>query len=127
MASGPNRLTAMNSVAGANRAVAVNPSPGRRSMIATGRGARAMSVIPRSPLERLVPPILEVRVVFGHVTVVEIDEQLLLVFGEADALLDVGRHLGIGDGRVVAHVDSERLLCRRRHHGVEIGVGAGLV
>src|SRR5882757_2911657 len=101
MASGASRLRATKIVAGAIRAAAVRPSPRRFST--TGPWASAVSVIRLgSALERLVPPVLERRVVLGHVAVVEIDQPLLLFVGEA-------------------------LLCRGCHHGVEIGVGAFLV
>src|SRR5262249_30059974 len=58
-----------------------------------------------SSLEHLVPPLLQRGVVLGEIAVVEIDEARLLLGGEADALLQVGRHDRVGDGRVVAHVD----------------------
>src|SRR5471030_3431910 len=97
--------------AGARSADAVNPCP------------RDLSTTRLMPcplgLERLVPPVLERRVVLGDVAVVEIDEALLLFRREADALLQVGCHLGVVDGRVVAHVYREAFLSRRGHHGVE--------
>src|SRR5580704_18367254 len=126
MASGASRLRATKIVAGAIRAAAVRPSPRRFS--ATGPWTSAVSVIRLgSALEGLVPPVLERRIVLGHVGIVEIDEALLLLVGEADALLHVGRHGDVGDGGVVAHVDGEAFLRRWLHHGVEIGIGAGLV
>src|SRR5258707_5842997 len=99
MASGASRQTATKIVAGVISVAAVRPSPRRFS--ATGPCARAASVT--SSLERLVPPVLERRVVLGHVAIVEVDQALLFLVGEADALLHVGRDLGIGDGRIVAH------------------------
>src|SRR5882762_8105245 len=107
MARGASRHKATKIVAGVISAAAVRPSPRRFS--ATGPWARAASVT--SSLERLVPPVLECRVVLGQVPVVEVDQALLLLVGETDALLHVGRHLGVGDGRVVAHVDGEAFLC----------------
>src|SRR6476661_5867696 len=112
MTSGASRQRAMKIVAGPTSADAVHPSPRRRST--TGPCTSAASVM--SSLERLVPPILERRIVLGHVAVVEVDEALLLFVGEADPLLDVVRHLGVGDGRVVAHVDCEAFLRGGRHH-----------
>src|SRR5512139_310780 len=121
MQSGASRQKATKIVAGVISAAAVRPSPRRFS--ATGPCVRATSAT--STLERLVPPLLERGVVLGHVAVVEVDQALLLLLGEADALLGVRRYLGVGDRGVVAHIDGEAFLRRRRHHGVEIGVGAG--
>src|SRR6185312_17363564 len=102
---------AMKIVAGASSADAVSPWP---------RGLSTTRLMPRRlRLELLVPPVLERRIVLGDVTVVEVDQALLLFRREADALLHVGRHLGVGDGGVVAHVDGEAFLGRSRHHGVE--------
>src|SRR5512138_1284475 len=106
MASGASRQTATKIVAGPASAAADQPSPRRVST--TGPRASAVSVMrSRSALERLVPPLLERRIVLGHVGIVEIDQALLLLGREADALLHVVRHLGVGDGRVVTHVDGE--------------------
>src|SRR4029450_9878554 len=106
MQSGASRQKATKIVAGVISAAAVRPSPRRFS--AAGPCVRATSAT--STLERLVPPFLERGIVLGHVAVVEVDQALLLLLGEADALSHVGRHLGVGDGRVVAHVDREALL-----------------
>src|SRR5262245_14954421 len=106
MASGASRQTATKIVAGPTSAAEDQPSPRRVST--TGPRASAVSVIrSRSRLERLVPPLLERRIVLGHVGIVEVDQALLLLGREADSLLRILRHLGVGDGRVVAHVDSE--------------------
>src|SRR5258708_35731798 len=81
----------------------------------------------RSALELLVPPFLERDVVLVHVVVVEIDEFLDLVGGEADALVEIGRDHGVGDGRIVAHVDGKCFLRALFQHGVQIIVAPVLV
>src|SRR4026208_1241730 len=100
MTRGASRHRATKTVAGVMRAVAVSPSPRRFST--TRPCARPASVTP--DLERLVPPFLERRVVLAHVAVVEVDQALLLLLGEADALLGRRRQLGVGDGGGVGHV-----------------------
>src|SRR5260370_9338915 len=111
MASGASRQRATKIVAGVISAAAVRPSPRRFST--TGPWASAVSVIRRrSALERLVPPVLERRIVLGHAGIVEIDQALLLLVGEADALLRVVSHLGGRHGGVISPVDSEPSLCR---------------
>src|SRR4029453_1365340 len=109
MASGASRQRATKMVAGVIRAAAVSPSPRRFST--TGPCVRAAASV-TSDLERLVPPFLPRRVVLAHVAVVKIDQPLLLRLGKADALLQVGRHLGVRDSGVVPHVDGEAFLCR---------------
>src|SRR5215467_6156765 len=101
MASGASRQTATKIVAGPASAAADQLSPRRVST--TGPRASAVSVmrsdqpLPISPcpstLERLVPPLLERRIVLGHIGIVEVDQALLLLGREADALLRILRNL----------------------------------
>src|ERR1700759_5773329 len=94
-----------------------------RAMTLTTRPPQAVSgwslpsaVDARSALEFLVPPFFQCDVVLVHVVVIEIDEFLDFLGREANALVEVWRDGGVGDGRVVTHVDRKGLLCALFQH-----------
>src|SRR6516162_94471 len=120
MAIGMTMPIATTIDAGASIAAAVHPSaPSRSRGIAAAVIDAFRSRCEGSTLERLVPPLLESRVVLGQVSVVEVDQSLALLGIEADAPLGLRRDIRIGHARVVAHVLGERLLRRDGEHLVQ--------